>query len=352
MKLSKSLIAMVPTIVLVLSLLPSSSAHVPDFQGGGDSLDTAAHIHDPLKSWVIYDELHESGEAHYFSVHMDEGQRFRLQFFSPDQDFYPSVGIMGPGIEANDTLPGLVEIPEDAGVLLLSGERQDEAEYEPFTPASYYYFVDFDWDVTLHGDYYIAVFHANQEGRYGMAIGYEEEFTLEEWLTVPLDTIGIHEWGGQDVVLILAPMLATLLIGSMFLIWPPGSGRLTHRSEVWRTLASFAGLLFIGSGFMLAMQMAIALSKSGFDGSSIVTMIFMFIPLILGYTLLRNALRKDDELNSKNRVTIAILGLLGLFLWAGVIVGPILAVMSALLPKSLAFFAAKEDLAIESLLSE
>jgi hypothetical protein len=343
---------MAPTIVLILLLLPSSSAHVPDFQGGGDSLETAAHIHDPLKSWVIYDELHESGEAHYFSVHMDEGQRFRLQFFSPDQDFYPSVAIMGPGIETNDILPGFVEIPQDAGVLLLDGERQDKAEYEPFTPASYYYFVDFDWDVTLHGDYHIAVFHADQEGRYGMAIGYLEEFTLEEWLTVPLDTIGIHEWGGQNVALILAPMLATLLIGSVLLIWPPGSGRLTHRSEVWRMLATFAGVLFIGSGLMLVTQMALALSKSGFDGSSIVTMIFVFVPLILGYLLLRKALRKDDELTPGNRMTVAVLGLLGLFLWAGIIVGPVLAVISALLPKSLAIFTAKDDLPVESSKSE
>jgi hypothetical protein len=344
MKFSRHMLAIAAILVSVTLLLPSSSAHVPRFGGGGDSLDAAAHIDDPLKSWVVYDELHEAGEAHYFSVHLDVGQRFRLQFFSPDQDFFPSVAIMGPGIEVNDTLPSFVEVPDDANVLFLNGERQDQAGYEPFTPASYYYFVDFDWDVTVHGDYIIAVFHADQEGKYGMAIGYLEEFTLEEWLTVPIDTIGIHEWGGQNVALILAPMLVSLVVGSLLLVWPPGSGRLTHRSEIWRLLASFAGLLFIGSGFMLATQMAIALSKSGFDASSIV----VFVPLILGYFLLRRTLNMDDELTQKNRVILVVLGLLGLFLWAGIIVGPILAMISALLPKSLAFFAVKEELPVES----
>jgi hypothetical protein len=339
---------MIPTLVVVMLVIPSSSAHVPRFGGGGDSLDTAAHIDDPLKSWVMYDQLHESGEAHYFSAHMDEGQRLRMQFFSPEQGFAPSVAIMGPGIEADDTLPSFVEIPSGGGVLLIQGERQEEAEYEPFTPASYYYFAEIDLDVTDHGDYFIAVFHANQEGKYGMAIGYVEAFTLEEWLAVPIDTIAIHEWGGQNVALIISPLIATLLIGYTLLVWPPRRGRLTQKSEIWRLLLSLAGLLFIGGGFMLAAQMVIALSKSGFDASSIITMIFVFVPLILGYFLLRKALSRDDELSSKNRVTIVVLGLLGLFLWAGIFVGPILAVICALLPKSLAFFAVEEDLPVET----
>ncbi len=337
MKTKWYLSTFIPTLLLFVVVIPSAVAHVPDFGGGGDSLDTATHIHDPLKSWVIYDELHESGEAHYFSTHLDEGQRLRLQFFSPDQNFAPSVAIMGPGIEANDTLPSFVEIPSGSGALLIEGERQEEAEYEPFTPASYYYFGDLDWQVTAHGDYFIAVFHTDQEGKYGMAIGYVEEFTLEEWLSVPIDAVRIHEWGGQNVVLILAPLIGTLLVGSVLLIWPPGRGRLSQESEIWRFLVSFAGLLFIGGGLMLATQMAIATSKSGFDVLSILTLVFIFVPLVLGYLLVRKAINKDSSLTPRNRVILLILGLLGLFVWAGMIIGPILSMIATLLPSGLAF---------------
>ena len=342
MKFSKSLIAMVPTIVLVLSLLPSSSAHVPDFQGGGDSLETAAHIHDPLKSWVIYDELHESGEAHYFSVHMDKGQRLRLQFFSPDQDFFPDVAVMGPGIAENETLPAFVEVPSEVGILLIQGEKQERADFEPFTPASYYYFAKLDWEVTEHGDYIIAVFHADQEGKYGMAIGYIETFTLQEWLTVPVDTIAIHEWGGQNILLIIAPLTITFVIGLILLVWPPGTGRLTMKTEVWRIMGSFAGLLYVGGGFTLASQMAFALSKSGLDASSIVTLIFIAIPLILGSILLRKSINLEAKLAPKDRLVLVVLGLLGLFTWAGVIVGPVLSMIGAVLPSSLSVVAGKE----------
>jgi hypothetical protein len=343
MKSKRGLFALVPFAVLSILLIPSASAHVPDFGGGGDSLETAAHVHNPLKSWAIYDELHESGEAHYFSTHLDEGQRLRLQFFSPDQDFVPSVAIMGPGIETNDTLPAFVEIPEDSGVFFIEGERQDEAEYEPFTPASYYYFVDFDWDVTDHGDYFIAVFHADDVGKYGMAIGYVEEFTLGEWLTVPIDTVGIHEWSGQNVALILAPMIATFLVGSFLLIWPPGKGRLTQESEIWRFMVSFAGLLFIGGAVFLATQMAFALSRSGFDALSIFTVIFVLVPLILGYLLVRKAINNDMGLTSKNRVIVLVLGLVGLFLWAGMIIGPILSIIAVVMPSGLSFPTGKRD---------
>ncbi len=348
MKFSKHLLTMIPTFALVIMLIPPSSAHVPKFEGGGNSLETATHIDNPLKSWVVYDELHESGEAHYFSVHMDEGQRLRLQFFSPEQDFVPSAAIMGPGIEVNDTIPPFVDVPDGANVLLLNGERQNKAEYEPFTPASYYYIADFDWDVTIHGDYFIAVFHTDQEGRYGMAIGYVEEFTFEEWLLVPTETIAIHEWGGQNIAAILAPLIVTLLVGSILLIWPPGNGRLTKESEIWRVLVSLAGLLFIGSGFMLATQMTLALSRSGLDAASIVTMIFVSVPLVLGYFLLKRGMNQEDGLTPRNRAILVIFGLLGLFMWAGVIIGPILLMIAAILPSSLAFGAKSEELPIES----
>jgi len=46
-----------------------------------------------------------------------------------------------------------------------------------------------------------------RRGKYGIAIGYKEEFTLSEWLLIPIDVINIHQWEGQSLILILMPLL-------------------------------------------------------------------------------------------------------------------------------------------------
>ncbi|UCD91606.1 MAG: hypothetical protein JSV43_04950 [Methanobacteriota archaeon] len=324
------------TFVFLALFASSANAHVPNFTGGGDSPETAGHIHDPLKSWVIYDELHEGGEGHYYSLHMEEGERLRLQLFTPEENFVPGLVVMGPGIENHGTVPSYIEVPDGANATVLEGELKDGAEYEPFTPASYYYTVDFDGEVTSSGDYYLAVYEPSRGGRYGIAVGYLEQFSLQEWLSVPFDAIRIHEWEGQNVVLILAPMIATLLVGLIILIWPFGNGRLTQKTEIWRVLGTFAGLLYLGSGFMLLVQMGIALSLSGLTAAAAVTLIFIMIPVLLGFLLIRKVIRKKSELTVLGRVTFLILGFVGLFLWTGLIIGPILAVVAGLLPSRLA----------------
>lgn len=330
MRARSAVVLAIFTSFAFLLISPLASAHVPSFTGGGDSPDTAPHIHDPLKSRAIYDELHEGGEAHYFLVEMEESQRLYIMLYTPEKEFTPGLVIMGPGIEANGTVPSYVEVLDGLSARVLEGER-DGAEYEPFTPASYYYLAEFDETVTASGDYYVAVFESERGGKFGIAIGYIEEFSLSEWILVPFDTMRIHVWEGQSPMIILSPLIATVIVGLVLLIRMRDKFELQKR-HIWRWVGIVAALLYIGTAFMLLTQMLIALSISGGDASASVTLVFAIIPLLLGIGIIRIVL-KSGELTVPNRVFLLILGIVGIFLWAGLLIGPVLAFVAALYPQ-------------------
>jgi uncharacterized membrane protein YqjE len=63
-----------------------------------------------------------------------------------------------------------------------------------------------------------------------------------------------------------------------------------------------------------------------------VTIIFAVIPIILGIWALRAA-RSPSPLTKKDRLSLGIIGVLGLVFWAGLIIGPVIAIIAALVPE-------------------
>lgn len=233
---------------------------------------------------------------------------------------------MGPEITSNHTLPELLDVPNDAEFTVIQAQRREKPEYEPFTPASYYYLADFDRELQSDGTYYFAIYDSTREGRLGIAVGYKEEFTLVEWLRIPLDVIDIHQWEGQTLAFIIAPMLVTFAVGFGIIVWKwggvPGARRL---------IGILAGLLYLGSGVVILVQMIIALNGAAYDSLAILTLLFVLIPLLLGMALLKKLGLKEDALSRRDRLIVLGLAALGLFSWSGLLIGPFLAALASLL---------------------
>jgi len=317
----------------ILSSVPVVFAHTPLKPGGeNDSLDTAFDIPNPTKSWTLYRELHERGEAEYFKLHLHEGDKFVVSVYTPrneEPDFVLNLVVMGPEIESPSQAPAFIEVPEGVELRLIEGSRHEAPEYEPFTPASYYFMAEYRADVVVEGDYYFAVYSDGGEGRYGVAVGYVETFTLVEWLLIPLDVIGIHQWEGQSLSLILAPLAITLVLGFVFLFWMfrPIAG-------VAVFLGVLAGLLYIGSGFMTLTQMLIALIGATSTSSAALTLVFATLPMALGLFLIRKMIGDRTSNTIRDRVIIFALAILGFVFWAGILVGPALCITLSFLPAS------------------
>jgi len=320
-------------ILLFVLLLPAVHgvfAHAPDKPTDNETLASAYEITNPTKSWAIYAELHEGEEAQYYKFDLAQNERLYAMLFVPtseNAEFMPSLVVMGPGIASQDALPEFVETVEGQGIMLLESQRPSKPTYEAFTPSSYYQLASLDQEVSAAGAYHLAVYETSRGGHYGLAVGYREEFGLDEFVMIPIDVIGIHQWERQSLLLILAPLLVTIAIGLALLI--------LKRPATLRTLFSatglLAGLLYLGSGLMMLTQTVLALTTATPDLTVVLTVVFILIPILLSIAIFRLTI-KGKEVTNRVRISMAILGVLGLFAWAGMLMGPILALLASLLP--------------------
>lgn len=325
------LVSLLILTTVLLTLIEGVSAHAP-LSGDVDneSLDEAFVVSDPLKSWVIYTELHTAGEANYYTFELEKNARLTANLLIPVSEkdtFLPGLIIMGPGVPNTGTTPSYVQVPNGTHVMVIEGKLPAKASYEPFTPASSYLLVDVEMNVTEKGTYYLAVYDSLSGGKYSLAIGYKEEFTVSEWLLIPFNLISIHLWEGQNIVLLLAPLFLTVLVGIILIVWK--RPHVLNRLPAWTGISG--GLLCLGSGLLTLTQMLYALWIAP-DMVALVTLIFAVVPIILGYMILRIFLKNTEKIKRTQRVMLVMYGALGLVVWAGFIVGPILTIVTALLP--------------------
>lgn len=327
-------IIIVVSALSCLLLTPKTLAHSPLTPGDNESLATATWIPDPTKSWAIYGELHEGGEAQYYRFNITEGQGIHVMLFkstsSEDEDFLPGLVLMGPGINTQGAIPDYVEVPSGVNTLVVEGRQPAQATYEPFSPSTFYLLADLDLDAPSSGTYYIAIYEPFKGGHYGLAIGDRESYTLTEWILIPINLIFVYQWESQSLALILAPMITTLAIGIALMIWIRKK-RATLRT-LFSWLGSLAGLLFLGTGATTLFQMVASMIQASPTSEIVITVVLALIPILLGFVTLRLSLRVKGKVSLRTRIYLAILGVVALFAWAGLLIGPTLAVIASVLP--------------------
>ncbi len=312
-------------LLAVLLAMTPALAHVPLFVRDGSSPDSAFAIEDPSKSWVVYDTLPDGPAARYYRFRMEEGERIYATLQVPRAGgFVPGMVLAGPGIGSSGMVPPYVGVPEDAGAITVPGSLPEEPEYEPFTPSKLYRLARIDTTAPAAGDYTLAVYTSGEGGNYALALGYVEAYTMGEWIRVPVDVVAIHRHEGQPLLLIFAPMIAVLVIGAGLLL------RRQRSPSLFALSGAIAGLLYIGSGAMTLMQMVIAAVGTDTGAALLLTLLFAFISVLLGISTLLVAFRK--QVGAGERIAMAALGALALVTWAGLVIGPLLAFIAAILP--------------------
>jgi len=316
-------------VVAALCLLTSFVyAHTPLEAEGGGSIESAQVIPTPSKSWTLYEEFHEPVEPHYYRVDLGEGERLVVSLFVPvgeASSFTPSLAVMGPDMVGGG-VPEALEVPAGYGVEFVEGNRSLGPEYEPFTPASYIYLAEYRHEPREPATYYFAVIEPDEGGRYGLAVGYVEEFTALEWVMVPVNVFGIKLWEGQSPFLVFGPLVAVVALG----VWYVNGREKIEGAAMWLGLG--ASMFYVGTAVNMFTQMVLALAASGFSSGSLLTSIFISVQLGLGYAFLQKTLRDRRKKDTKNRLIVVGYGVLGLLVWAGVLVGPALLLASAVIP--------------------
>lgn len=321
-----------PVLILIIAfLVPPTCGHTPLGTGENGDLSMATVISQPEKSYVVYGHIHEPGGAAYYRFDMADGQTLHIELLVNRKNSpVPDLIIMGPAVPASGTPPLSLQIPPGSGVLVIPGRMPEQAMYEPFSPAALFPVASYTQKVAGSGTFYAAVYSVNGEQDYSFAPGFREEFTASEWFLIPVSVIGIHAWEGQSLAVILAPCIAVVLLGiTLLLRLQERTG--THRSP-FSWLAVTAGLIYLGGASITSTQMVRALGITGWQPSAILTLIFTSIPVVLGIVALKTGFGSGQPVHAKERVLLAIIGLLGLLFWGGLIVGPAIAFVAVALP--------------------
>lgn len=315
-------------------LLTPVLAHVPTFEEGGTSAETAPLIEDPAKSRVLYGQF--SGEdIRYYSFEMEEGERISLGLIVPVEEDHinvPDLLLMGPGLPDEGTVPENVEVPDGYGTKVFTGTEPESTTYEGFTPSAFYSLVRADLQAPEDGTYYIAVSSAEGEGNYGVVLGYKERFSLTEWVSIPLNQIRTYRWEGQSLAFIFTPLGITLAAGILAILRKKEDA-FGFKPAHWA--GTFAGLFFLGTGLSLIFQMLYSLSRSSYSPEIIITVFLALASIGLGIIALILSLRNEgySKSSTRKKIYFFILGTLGLLLWAGLFIGPIFAFEAAVLPR-------------------
>ena len=321
--------------------------------GDNDNISRAMHISDADKSWAVYGLLPEQA-AHYYSLDRKEGERIYLSLFKtadPGENGYrPTLLLIGPDLEEDikpDHLP-----PLPPGALQLKLLRGDEktaaaATYEPFGPSSFIELAEINITSPEAGRYYAAVYGSASEsignnsshvsgggGHYGLAVGYEEEFSFTDRFLTPLRLISVYLWEGQSLGLILIPYLLAGIIALLF-FWR-GSRRTSF------CLAGLlSGFLFLATSASVFNQMVFSLTRAPLGPEVYITLAIGVFHALLGVASIRLA---RGEAGILQRALLAVIGTIALLAGSGLIIGPLLAMAASFLPsRSGNIFARRKD---------
>jgi len=333
----KSALAIISTVMIALSSL-AVSAHSPLGTGDGTSIATASVIPDPAKSWAIYSSLDDEHQVRYYVFDIDEGERIYISLIissgSRNAGFLPSFALMGPNLTDENValLPSYVERLSGAGngIMVVDGELPAQGTFEPFSPSGYYEVGELDIDAPASGDYYIAVFYEEEEagGNFAIAVGYLEEFTLEEWLFLPFTLISVYEWSGMSIFLVLAPIIIVLVLGIAWLFSRHRNGKTPKSSAQW--MAGLAGVLALSWGANVVFEMISALTYTMIGSEIVITIGFAAISLLIGAYMLKIALRDEPKIPVRTGILLIVFGGLMIAFLSGFLIGPILAIISGI----------------------
>lgn len=318
-------------LLCLMFLTPLAGALVPLGAGGNTHIENAFSIDDPAKTYIIYGNLENASDTAYFRYSLNTGDNLDLSLMVVGpQDPVPNMVILIPGITGTTTnVSAEVETPAGYDTLLVTGHAPAMAEYEPFTPAAIYKVATYSEAVRNPGVYYVAIVSQKNGTHYSLSSGYKEEFSLMEWVLIPVSTINTRLWEDQPALTILAPFFALIILG--IIVIARREQRKGSRPGPVFWLATVAGLTYLGGAAMTTIQMFRVFQNTGIPPAAAITIIFAAVPVMLGIFTLRIA-RRPVPYSFRDRISLLLIGMLGLAFWAGLIIGPVCALISALVP--------------------
>ena len=176
-------------IILTISI-PQVYAHKPiQSDGTNTTFENSLHVSDHKISWAIYEEL-QKYQTKFYSFEAKKDDSFYASIVIPKlerlENYKPNIAIIGEGIPIQNFHKINAELPL-GGIIVYKydGEIPSKEFYEPFGQATYWERQEIRITIPQDGLYYIVVFdNQGSEGKYSLAIGTIESFSLIDLITI------------------------------------------------------------------------------------------------------------------------------------------------------------------------
>ncbi len=184
-------------LILILSLKTTALAHIPLDTSGSATKEDPIFVEDHQISWAAYNQLEKAGDIDFYSFKAEQGEEIYFNMVIPVidrfKDFKPDLALIGPALENNydgfdpDYINSILTLEPDEKIIIVR-DYQDNPDifFEPFTRTSYWRRQKFSTAAPAAGDYYLAVFSAEQQlGKYTLAIGRREVWKFKDLIKMP-----------------------------------------------------------------------------------------------------------------------------------------------------------------------
>ena len=350
-----SVTALIAMIILPLSAT-DSSAHLPVFDTGGESYETAERIENLETSFAFYGELPlmtpgDSEGANYYVFEETEGQELKFEVGKEDFFFTPCVLLVGPGLPSPDedaqniiNSSGL-SLPDGSGALGWSfvflpwADYLADTEFEPFTQTTFYYAYSGTVLLPSDGTYYFiltGVVYSEElgdyqisSGKYFLVTGHEEEFTVLDFVLMPWYWLKVQSfWSEHGEILFIWPTVAitiVLLAAEAFRLRKDEdfSGRTKPAKSLYFAGATGSFLMIGGAVNQLSLLILYS-GEHGWEGIVFLVLSLQLAGIVLGTTSARFVKRHFFNMKGVSLILAAVIAATALVLGAGIIIGPLL----------------------------
>lgn len=212
-------------VVVCLLLIPlNADAHkLINHQNEHFSFENALDIPDHKISWAIYDEL-SINQSKYYRFEAKHSDSFYASIVIPKisslEMYSPTLYLVGKGISDDYQPPFEIPLGYSAISFPYRGEFPSKEFYEPFGQVTYWERQEIKLTIPNDGTYYIVVSNEpGQEGKYSLAVGTIEDFSLLDFFTLlPKSWFDTKIFLGDYFSLILASIIIIIISTSIMYI--------------------------------------------------------------------------------------------------------------------------------------
>ena len=350
----------VVAIVLAATALPmtakTASAHLPSFDTGGESYETAEIIDNLDTSYAFYGEVQSmvpgsSTGAKYYAFEGTGGQELKFELGRKDFFFAPCVLLVGPGLPGPDEVAQNIinssglSLPAGAGamgwslVFLPWIDYIGKSEFEPFTQTTFYYTYRESVVLPSDGIYYFVVTgvvyseelgeYQASSGRYFLVTGYKEEFTVLDFVLMPWYWLKVQSfWSDHGEVLFIWPTAMVVIILLAVEVFTRTKDETFSRRTKPGRLLYFAALtgsfLMIGGAVNQLSLLGLSSFEHGLEGIVFLVLALQLGGLALGVLSTSFSKKRFFNMNAASLAPAVVITGIALVLGAGLIAGPLL----------------------------